>query len=131
MNTQNLTPAGPDVTSDDKLFSALSYIFTPLVSLLVLLMDQTKDRAYPRYHAIQAVGFGVALFVFEAIIAPIIFCVGTAVTLGIGAACLWIIFFLPFIPAVYYAYLAYKGTYFEIPVITRMMQQQKWLAKPQ
>ena len=129
MSTQNFTPAGPDVTSDDRMFAALSYIFSPLVSLLVLLMEQTKNRPYPRYHAIQALGFAVALFVFEAIIAPIIFCVGTVITVGIGAACLWIIFFLPFIPAIYYAYLAYQGRYFEIPIITQMMRQQGWLAR--
>jgi uncharacterized membrane protein len=129
MSTQNLTPAGPDVTSDDRMFSALSYIFSPLVSLLVLLMEQKKDRSYPRYHAIQALGFAVAVVIYE-FIAGIVYCVGSVVTLGFGAACLWILFLLPIIPALYYAYQAYQGLYFAIPVVTQMMRQQGWLGQP-
>src|SRR6476659_5466386 len=83
----NPRPAGPDVTADDKLFSALSYIIAPWVSLLILLMDQTKERPYPRYHALQAVGFAVAVYVFE-FVAAIVYCVGSAITFGVGALCL-------------------------------------------
>jgi uncharacterized membrane protein len=128
MSTQNFNPAGPEITSDDKLFAALSYVFSPLVSLLVLLMDQTKNRPYPRYHAIQSLGFAVAVTIFE-FIAGIIFCVGSIVTIGFGAICLWILFLLPIIPALYYAYQAYQGVAFEIPVVTQMMTQQGWLPK--
>ena len=37
---------------------------------------------------------------------------------------------LPFLLALYFAYLAYtKAEYFEIPVITDLLQQQGWLRK--
>ena len=50
----------------------------------------------------------MAVFVFE-MIASVIYCVGSVITLGAGAFCLWILLLLPIIPALYFAYLAYQG----------------------
>ena len=33
-----------DVTSDDKLWGALSYVFAPIVGIIVLLMEDKKAR---------------------------------------------------------------------------------------
>ncbi len=37
------------------------------------------------------------------------------------------VYLIPLALMVYYAYKAYKGEYFVIPVVTDFMKQQKWL----
>jgi len=127
---QNVVPAGPEVTENDKLMAALGYLFTPLVPIIILLIEDMKNRAYPRYHALQSLGFFVAAWIAYEVVAFIVFTICSLVTLGFGAFCLWVIFFLPLIPQLYYTYVAYTGKYFDIPVITNFMVQQKWLVRP-
>ncbi|HEX9987491.1 MAG TPA: hypothetical protein VGE45_03310 [Chloroflexia bacterium] len=118
-----------DISSNDKLWAALSYVFTPIVGIIVLAMDETKNRAFPRYHAIQSFGFSVAVFIIE-VLATIVFTCGSIITLGLGACVLWILFFIPIPLMIYYAYLAYQGKYFPIPVVTDLMIKQGWLPRP-
>lgn len=101
------------ITSDDKLWSALGYPI-PLVAIIVLLMEEKKNRPFIKYHAVQSIIFNIALWI-------IIFIV-SAVTLGIGAICapvLWLV-------TLWFAYDSYKGNYTEIPVITNFMKNQGW-----
>lgn len=129
---QEVRPVGADVTDNDKLMAALAYISQAIVPIIVplimLVSEELKTRAYQKYHAVQSLGFFVAVVIYE-VIAAVVFVVCSIVTLGFGAFCLWIIFLVPFIPAVYYAYLAYQGNYFDIPVLTNFMVQQKWLER--
>lgn len=129
MTTPEQTPKGPEITSNDRLFAALSYLLTPIVPILVFMLEDTKSRPYPRYHAIQALGLAAAALIYE-VLATIVFGIGAAVSFGLLACCLWILFFLPVVPMVYYAYLATKNTYFDIPWLTGFMIRQGWLAKP-
>jgi uncharacterized membrane protein len=119
----------PDVTDNDKLMALLSYLLTPLVPAIVLLSADMKARPYQRYHAVQALG----LIVAEAVIAVVLCILVTicaAVSLGIGGL-LYCLFFLLYIPQIYYAFVAYtKPTYFEIPMLTQFMVQQHWLTRP-
>lgn len=120
-----------DVTSDDKLMAALSWLGMvllqiPLVSVVLLLAEGNKDRPFQRHHALQSVGFFVAAILYE-FVAAILFTVGSVVTLGCGALFLWILFFVPHIMAVYYAWQAYQGHEINIPVVTQVMRQQGWL----
>ncbi len=120
-----------DVSSDDKLMSALSWLGMvllqiPLVSVVLLLAEGNKDRPFQRHHALQSVGFFVAAIVYE-FVAAILFTVGSVVTLGCGALFLWVLFFVPHIMAVYYAWQAYQGKEINIPVVTQVMRQQGWL----
>ena len=39
-----------DVTSDDRLWAALAYVFTPLVPIIIFLMDEKKERQIGRAH---------------------------------------------------------------------------------
>lgn len=103
--------ADPGVTSDDKLWSALSYIITPLLGIIVLLMEDKKSRPFIRFHAVQSIVLGIAAF----IIIPII---GT-VTLGCG----FILYFVFF----WWAYKAYQGEMFEVPVVTNLIKSQGWV----
>jgi uncharacterized membrane protein len=122
-----VTPAGTP-SSNDRLLAALGYPIW-IVALIALLLDGPKDRPFTRYHAVQALGFNVAAFIFYFVAGIFSFCVGqVAWILG----CLtWMLFFVPFLAALYFAYLAYtKAEYFEIPLVTDLMQQQGWLKKP-
>lgn len=125
-------PAG-DVNDNDKLMAALSYLFTPIVPIIVLLVETMKVRPYQRYHAIQSLGFFGGIMVFIVLACVVTTVCGFLLTLtGVGALlvpCLSLLFFLPIIPGLYYTYLAYaKPAYFEIPVVTKFMKQQGWLS---
>jgi uncharacterized membrane protein len=119
-----------DATENDRLMAALAYFLTPIVPVIILLVDTMKVRPFQRYHAIQALGYFVVGWVIGSVVLGIVFTICAAITLGIAAICLWVIFFLPLIPAIYYTIIAYQGNYFEIPVVTQFMMQQGWLQAP-
>ena len=98
-----------EVTSDDKLWALLSYIFAPLVGIIVLLMEDKKNRPFLRYHAIQSLALSVAYMIT---------CV---VVIG---CCLSPIYLVAII---YYGIKAYNGEYVTIPFLTDFCKQQKWL----
>ena len=64
MSEQPVTPeVTPDVTSDDKLWAALTYVFTPLVPIVILLLEDKKDRPFIKAHNMQALVWGVVFYV--------------------------------------------------------------------
>lgn len=95
-----------DVSSDDKLWAALSYIFFPLISIILLVMEEKKARPFIKYHAVQSLVIGIVMWIIA------------AVTLGCGA----ILFLIMF----YWAYKAYQGEMFEIPVVSNFIKNQGW-----
>ncbi len=104
----------PEITSDDKLWSALGYPI-PLVAIVVLFMEEKKARPFIKFHAVQALAFNVAIYL-------LIFVV-SAVTLGFGAICaplLWLVTLWP-------AWDSYQGNYTEVPVITNFIKNQGWV----
>ncbi|MBT7781960.1 MAG: hypothetical protein HN741_03435, partial [Anaerolineae bacterium] len=50
-----------EITSDDKLWAALAYFFSPIVSIIILLMDDKKDRAFIKAHNVQALVAGIVM----------------------------------------------------------------------
>jgi uncharacterized membrane protein len=129
-----LPPSAPpppaDVTDNDKLMAGLAYFLTPLVPAIVLLSPDMKARPFQKYHSIQALGLLVAELVLSVILCVVYF-VCTALSAGILGLCLWVLFFIPVIPQIYYAIIAYtRGQYFEIPTLTQFMVQQGWLIRP-
>ena len=119
-----------EASENDRLMAALAYasqIVIPIIIPLIMLLSETsKNRPFQRYHAVQSLGFLVAALIYE-IVAAIVFTVLTVISFGCLGLILWIHFFLPIIPALYYAYLAYQGKRFEIPFVTNFMRQQNWL----
>lgn len=106
------TPPMPtDVTSDDKLWSALSYILSPIVPIILLLMEDKKNRPYIRFHAVQSLAVGIVLIILVPILATL--------TFGCGSI-LWLVMF-------YWGYKAYQGAMFEIPVVTNFIRSQGWV----
>ncbi len=101
----------PEVTSDDKLWAALTYVFSPLIPVILLLMEEKKNRPFIRFHAVQSLAVGVVLIIAVPIIATL--------TLGCGSI-LWFIMF-------YWAYKAYQGEMVQIPVVTDFIKSQGWV----
>lgn len=89
-----------DVTSDDKLWAALAYVFSPVVPIILMLMADKKDRPFIKAHNTQALVLGIISVVTYA------FCVG----------------FLVFLYQLYCAYQAYQGNLVEIPVISGLFK---------
>lgn len=107
--SEQFTPS-PDVTSDDRLFAALAYVFSPLVPIILLLMEDKKNRPFIRAHNAQALAIGIIMIIVVPIVA--------AITFGCGSI-LWFLM-------LYWAYKAYKGEYITIPVITDFVKNQGW-----
>jgi uncharacterized membrane protein len=89
-----------DVTSDDKLWAALAYVFSPLVPIIILLMADKKDRPFIKLHNTQALVLGIIAVITWA------FCIGALV----------------FLYQLYCAYQAYQGKDVNIPLITNMVR---------
>jgi uncharacterized membrane protein len=107
-------PVSADATSDDKLWAALGYPIV-LVAIIVLFMEDKKNRPFIKYHAVQSIAANVVFFIVATIL--------TTVTLGFGGICaplLWLVFF-------YWAYQAYQGQMFEIPFVTGFIKGQGWV----
>jgi uncharacterized membrane protein len=100
----------PEATSDDKLWAALAYVFSPLVPIILMILEDKKDRPFIRAHNAQALIMGVIMMFALPIIA--IF------TFGCGSL-LWFIM-------LFWAYKAYQGELINIPVISDLVKNQGW-----
>ena len=100
-----------EATPNDRLWAALSWIpatpLWPILAVLVLFMEDTKDRPFVRYHAVHSIATGIALI-------PLTF-----FTLGL-ASLLYFVFF-------YWAYQAYQGEIVEVPFISEWVKERGWL----
>lgn len=96
-----------DVTSDDKLWAMLCYVFPVLGSILVLVMQDKKDRPFIKAHYVQALILGVLVWVVGGI-----------------TVCGW----LPlWIYSIYLGFSkAYQGQMVTIPVLTDFVKNQGW-----
>ena len=99
-------------TSNERLWAALSWVpvspVYPLLAILALLMQDTKTSPFVRHHAVQSLVTGLALMILSFL------------TLGL-AALVYLVFF-------YWAYQAYQGQTVEVPVVTKWVRQQGWIA---
>jgi len=120
---------GTDPSSNDRLIGGLCYVVNPLLPLVVLVSSEMKDRAFLRFHAVQAMGVGAAVGVY-AMLATVVFVVVSTVTFGFGACCAWPLLVLPIVVVLYYAYLAAQDKYFDVPYVTDLMVRQEWLTRP-
>lgn len=102
-----------DITDDDKLWALLAYIFAPLVSIIVLLMDEKKARPFIKYHSNQAMALGIINIVL-----------GTALSFTVVLACVPIFVWFAMI---YWGVKAYQGEWVEVPGLTNFMKGQGWL----
>jgi uncharacterized membrane protein len=107
-------PMNPEVTSDDKLWAMLAYVFTPLIPIILLLMEDKKNRPFIRAHNAQALAWGLINLVGGTILSGVLFfCIGAP------SLIIWLI-------GVYWGYKAYQGEYVTIPVVTDFIKNQGW-----
>jgi len=93
-----------EVTSDDKLWALLAYIFSPLVPIIIMVMEDKKNRPFLKAHNAQALILGIIAVITSS------FCVGILV---------W--FYM-----IYLGVQAYNGKLVEVPVITNLCKNQGW-----
>jgi len=105
-------PVSPDITSDDKLWAALGYPI-PIIPIVMLLMEDKKNRPFIKYHAVQSLALNVVLWI-------VIILLSATVILACFA---WILWFVTFWPAI----KAYQGEYMTLPVITDFIKKQRWV----
>lgn len=100
-----------DVTNDDKLWAALAYVFTPLIPIILMLMEDKKARPFIKAHNAQALVIGV--------IQVILWVTSFTCITGILALVLFVV-------QLYWAYQAYQGQQITIPVVTDFVKNQGW-----
>jgi uncharacterized membrane protein len=115
-----------DINDNDRLLAALAYAIPGLVSLIILVSEENKRRPFQRFHAIQALVADAAVWLVIVLGSCIIGTVIGAVTLGIGSVCGCLPFLLVALP-LYWAWQAYQGKMFEVPVVTQFIRDQKWV----
>ena len=103
-----------DVTQDDKLWALLAYVFSPLVPIIILLMEDKKNRPFVRAHNAQALGWGIFNVVGGTILSSVLF-----FCLGLPSLLIWGV-------GVYWGIQAYNGKSVEIPWLTNFVKSQGW-----
>ena len=101
-----------DITEDDRLWAMLAYLLTPIVPIIILLMDDKKDRPFIKAHNVQALIWGVVMNIIAGILSFIL----------VGCV-LWVAYI---IITIIWAVKANKGELVEIPVITNFVKNQGW-----
>lgn len=96
----------PDVSSDDKLWAALAYAI-PFWPILIMLLENKRDRPYIRSHNVQALVLGLFISI---VLGPF--------TLGCG--------YIAWFGMLFLAFKAYNGEEITIPVITDFVKKQGW-----
>ena len=102
----------PNITSDDKLWVLLAYLLTPIVPIIILLLEDKKDRPFTKAHNVQALVCGLVYGILSSVLSVII--IGCFV--GVAGLVLSIIWGIK----------GYNGEYVTIPVITDFVKKQGW-----
>lgn len=95
---------GEEITQDDKLWALLSYIFCPLVGIIVLLLEDKKNRPFLKYNAVVSIILGV-------------------VGVLLSWACIGI---LVWFYAIYLGIKSYQGEWVEVPLVSDFVKNQGW-----
>jgi len=104
------------ITDDDKLWSLLSWIFSPIVPIIVLLLEDKKVRPFIKYNAIQALVVSVVGYAISGILSAVLIGCFTGVAL--------------LVYIIYLAIQSYQGNWITIPVVTDFCVNQGWIEKP-
>lgn len=102
----------PNITSDDKLWALLSYLLSPIVPIIVLVMEDKKNRPWLKLHAVQALIFTLIVGVLTSVLAIVLI----GFVIGIAG----------FVFSIIWAIKAYNGEEVKIPVITDFVKKQGW-----
>jgi uncharacterized membrane protein len=103
-----------DITSDDRLWSLLAYLLSPIVPIIILLMQDKRDRPFIKAHNVQALAWGVIAYILMSIGYALLVVPGCVLSIGYV------------ILTIMWAVKANKGEYVNIPVITNFVKSQGW-----
>lgn len=103
-------------SENDKLISAIGYVFTPIVPIIVLLTT-LKDSRFNRIHANQGLVFFGAAFAYYLLYT----CANIAATSVVGLlVCItWVGYLVPFGLSLYLGYRVYTTNQVEFPYLTQ------------
>lgn len=104
------------ITDDDKLWALLSWILSPIVPIIVLLLEDKKVRPFIKYNAIQALVVSVVGYAISAIL--------SAVVVGCFTGLALLVY------VIYLAIQSYQGNWITVPVVTDFCVNQGWIEKP-
>ncbi|MFZ3071269.1 MAG: DUF4870 domain-containing protein [Anaerolineaceae bacterium] len=104
--------SGSNITSEDKVWSMLAYILSPIVPIIILLMKNKRNRPFIKAHNAQALAFGVIICLLTAIFGYGFF--GRFIGLA------------GFVVEVIWGLQANRGEYVTIPYITDFCKKQNW-----
>ena len=93
-----------EITQDDKLWALLSYIFAPLIGIIMLLIEDKKNRPFIKYNAVVSIILG-------------------AITIILSGVCIGV---LVWIYQIYLGIKSYRGETVEVPVISDFVRNQGW-----
>jgi uncharacterized membrane protein len=102
----------PEISDDDRLWAMLSYILSPIVPIILLLIPEKRERPFLKAHVAQSLVFGVAVYLISALIGGII--LGTIIRIA------------GFVFEIIWGLAANRGEYVTIPVITDLCKKQGW-----
>lgn len=102
-----------EITDQDRLMAAIAWIFSPL-AIVILLVENMKNRPFQKYHAVNSLAFSVVFFIVMTII--------STVTCGFGA-----VLFILGLVVFYWAFQAYQGVWVEVPYLTDFAKKQGWI----
>ena len=114
----------PEVNDQDKLWAAVAWVI-PIVGIVILLVEDMKNRPFQKYHAVNSLLVSVVLFIIIFVLAIVIGII-TAITLGVGSFLYCCLIFL-LLPPFYWAFQAYQGQWVEIPMLTDFAKNQGWI----
>ncbi|MBL8079797.1 MAG: hypothetical protein JNM55_17650 [Anaerolineales bacterium] len=98
-------PVSSDITQDDKLWAMLSYLI-PVIAVVVLFMEDKKNRPYVKFSAVQS------------IVVTVLISIIATVTFGCGAILVF--------AQLYWAYQAYQGQDIKVPFVSDFIRNQGW-----
>ncbi len=113
-------PSAPQLTGisdNDRLMAALAYFLWFIGAGIILLTEESKRNTFLRYHAVQALGLSVVLSAYTVVLVAISFII----------CCFWIAVLAAPAVSIYYAYMAYQGRYFKIPILSHLLMDEGWL----
>ena len=104
------------VGGDTKLWALLAYVLSPVVPIIIMLMENMKNQPYLKPHNMQALVAGVAIIAITLVLGviPMIGCLSPIVAL------------VGWIAMIYWGFQAYSGKEVTIPVVTNFVQKQGW-----
>ena len=101
---------GKDITDDDKLWALLAYVLTPIVPVIIMLMEDKKARPFLRAHNAQALAWGVVTILVSIL---------TSFLCGLPGLLTWAV-------GCYWGWQAYQGQMVTIPILTDFVKGQGW-----